>query len=82
MKLTLEQLRRGGELDFDACMTMEYRLSQACMAGEDFYEGIRALLVDKDKNPTWNPASLAEVDDAEIEAMFAPLGEHDLGFAD
>ena len=82
MKLTLEQLRRGGELDFDACMIMEYRLSQACMAGEDFYEGIRALLVDKDKNPKWNPASLAEVDDAEIEAMFAPLGEHDLGFAD
>ena len=82
IKLTLAQLRRGRELDFDACMIMEYRLSQACMAGEDFYEGIRALLVDKDREPKWNPARLAEVDEAEIEAMFAPLGEHDLSFAD
>jgi enoyl-CoA hydratase len=82
MKLALAQVRKGGMLDFDACMTMEYRLSQACMAGHDFYEGIRALLVDKDKNPRWQPASLEEVDDAEIDAMFAPLGEYDLTFED
>lgn len=82
MKLTLAQLRRGRELDFDACMTMEYRLSQACMAGHDFYEGIRALLVDKDRAPKWRPPTLAEVGDAEIEAMFAPLGEYDLTFAE
>ena len=82
MKLTLAQLRRGRELDFDACMAMEYRLSQACMAGHDFYEGIRALLVDKDRDPKWRPVSLAEVSDDAIEAMFAPLGEYDLSFAD
>ncbi|MEX2409324.1 MAG: enoyl-CoA hydratase/isomerase family protein, partial [Rhodovibrionaceae bacterium] len=79
-KLTFAQLRLGRQLDFDACMTMEYRLSQACMAGHDFYEGIRALLVDKDRDPKWDPASLAEVADAGIEAMFAPLGEYDLRF--
>lgn len=82
IKLALAQVRKGGELDFDTCMTMEYRLSQACMAGHDFYEGIRALLVDKDKDPKWSPARLEEVDDADIEAMFAPLGEYDLAFGD
>lgn len=80
MKLALAQVRKGADLDFDSNMIMEYRLSQACMAGHDFYEGIRALLVDKDKDPKWQPASLEEVSDAEIEAMFAPLGDYDLSF--
>ena len=80
MKLGLAALRRGARMDFDSCMTMEYRLSQACMAGHDFYEGIRAVLVDKDHAPKWKPASLAEVDDATIEKAFEPLGERDLVF--
>lgn len=80
LKLTLAALRRGARMDFDACMTMEYRLSQRCMAGHDFYEGIRAVLVDKDHAPKWRPATLAEVDDAEIERYFAPLGDRDLIF--
>ncbi len=80
LKLTLAQIQRGRQLDFDACMTMEYRLSQACLAGDDFYEGIRAVLVDKDHSPKWRPASLEQVDDAAIAAMFTPLGEYDLIF--
>ena len=54
--ITLEQLKRGASLDFDACMTMEYRLSRACLAGHDFYEGIRAAVVEKDQAPGWRPA--------------------------
>lgn len=81
LKVTVEQLRRGAELDFDACMTMEYRMSQAFMAGHDFYEGIRAVLVDKDHAPDWKPASLEEVDEALVERHFAPLGERELSFA-
>jgi len=81
MKVALEQLRRGAELDFDRCMVMEYRMSQAAMRpGSDFYEGIRAVLVEKDHAPKWNPASLAEVDQAAVEAWFKPLGEADLEF--
>ncbi|WP_241503698.1 enoyl-CoA hydratase/isomerase family protein [Ferruginivarius sediminum] len=82
LKLTFAALRRGAEMDFDDCMRMEYRLSQACMAGHEFYEGIRAVLVEKDHAPKWRPATLAEVDDAEIERAFAPLGERDLAFVD
>ncbi len=81
MKVAFEQLRRGAALDFDACMVMEYRMSQAAMRpGRDFYEGIRAVLVDKDHAPEWSPASLAEVNVAAVEAWFASLGERDLTF--
>mgnify|MGYP003836306135 CR=1 FL=1 len=80
MKLGLAALRRGAELDFDACMTMEYRLSQFCMADHEFYEGIRAVLVDKDHAPQWQPATLAEVDDVRIARAFEPLGARDLLF--
>ena len=55
-------------------------MSQAFMAGEDFYEGIRALLVDKDRQPKWSPAELAEVTPALVEAHFRPLGARDLTF--
>ncbi len=80
MKVAFEQLRRGANLTFEDCMTMEYRLSQAAMAGHDFYEGIRAVLVDKDHAPTWRPAALADVDSALVESHFKSLGERDLTF--
>ncbi len=78
-KVAFEQLRRGAALDFDACMVMEYRLSQHAMrAGGDFYEGIRALVVDKDRTPKWNPASLAEVSQSRVNDWFETLGKLDL----
>ncbi|MEX2630050.1 MAG: enoyl-CoA hydratase/isomerase family protein [Tistlia sp.] len=80
MKVAFEQLRRGANLTFEECMTMEYRLSQAAMAGHDFHEGIRAVLVDKDHAPAWRPASLADVDTALVESHFKSLGERDLTF--
>ncbi|MEX2616584.1 MAG: enoyl-CoA hydratase/isomerase family protein [Alphaproteobacteria bacterium] len=79
-KIAMRQLREGASLDFDACMMMEYRLSQHCMAGHDFFEGVRALLVDKDKKPQWQPATLGEVSDAMVDGYFAPLGEKELTF--
>lgn len=81
MKVSFEQLRRGARLDFDDCMVMEYRIAQrAMLKGSDFFEGIRAVLVEKDHAPKWNPATLAEVSDAAVQAYFEPLGEHDLSF--
>jgi enoyl-CoA hydratase len=78
LKITLRQIRAGGRLGFAAAMTMEYRMVQRCVAGHDFYEGVRAVVIDKDRAPRWRPASLEEVSVAAIDAYFAPLGENDL----
>lgn len=75
--VTLEQLRRGKELSLRECLIMEYRMSQACMRGHDFYEGIRAVLIDKDHAPNWNPATLEEVSDELVESHFAMLGDRE-----
>lgn len=80
LKVSLRQIRLGKGLDFDEAMKMEYRLSQACMRAHDFYEGIRAVLVDKDKSPKWRPAELSQVSSADVEAFFAPLGANELTF--
>jgi enoyl-CoA hydratase len=61
-------------------MVMEYRLVQRAMAAHDFYEGVRAAVIDKDRAPKWRPANLAEAGQAEVEAWFAPLGTDDLMF--
>jgi enoyl-CoA hydratase len=80
MKLTHAALRRAAHMDFDACLKMEYRLSQACMAGHDFHEGIRAVLVDKDKSPRWSPSRLQDVAERDVVAAFETLGANDLCF--
>jgi len=55
-------------------MTMEYRIVCQILAGNDFHEGVRAILIDKDQKPVWSPASLADVSDKAVVAHFAPLG--------
>lgn len=79
-KIALRQLRDGAKLDFDACMTMEYRLSQHIMAAHDFFEGVRALIIDKDNTPHWRPGTLAAVDDTMVSGYFEPLGAAELTF--
>lgn len=78
LKAALKQIRLGAHMPFAQVMTMEYRLSQALASRPDFYEGIRAALIDKDRQPKWKPARLAEVPDQDIEQLFEPLGEKDL----
>ncbi|XP_076603043.1 3-hydroxyisobutyryl-CoA hydrolase, mitochondrial [Chaetodon auriga] len=80
LKITYKQLQEGATLSLSEVLVMEYRLSQACMRGCDFYEGVRAVLVDKDQNPKWNPSTLEEVSDQAVEQCFSSLGEKDLTF--
>jgi len=72
LKVTLEQLRRGASMTLAECFRMELNLVHACFEQGDFAEGVRAAIVDKDKSPRWNPASLAEVDAAAVQRFFAP----------
>src|SRR6185437_34135 len=56
LKITLRQLTVGRDYDLEAALNLEYRLTQHVMAAHDFYEGISAALVDRDRNPRWRPA--------------------------
>ncbi len=78
LKIAFRQIREGKKLDFDDCMRMEYRMVNRIVAGHDFYEGVRAVIIDKDNAPKWRPAELAGVSDADVDAYFAPLGEKEL----
>jgi len=78
MKITFRQLREGAKLEFDAEMCVEYRMVNAIMARHDFYEGVRAILLDKDNAPEWSPARLEDVSDDEVGAHFADLGDLEL----
>ncbi|TCT02408.1 enoyl-CoA hydratase/isomerase family protein [Aquabacter spiritensis] len=77
LAIAMEQMRRGPGLDLAGCLVTEFRIVNRVARGHDFYEGVRAVLVDKDNAPRWDPAQIDAVDAATISAHFAPL-EHDL----
>ncbi len=77
LKLALAQMRAGIGLSFEGCMQTEFRIVSRVIHGRDFYEGVRAVIVDKDNAPRWRPAALADVPHAEIERHFAPLPHGD-----
>ena len=80
LKLTLRQLRVGAGMEIEAALMLEFRIIQHLLAESDFYEGVRAVLVDKDKRPRWRFSSLEEVSEAEVDRHFASLGERELRF--
>jgi enoyl-CoA hydratase len=73
LKIALEQMRRGRTMMFEACMRTEFRIVSRIVHGHDFYEGVRAVIIDKDNAPRWRPEDLAAVSDAEVGRHFAPL---------
>jgi enoyl-CoA hydratase len=75
LKIVLAQMRRGSSLDFAECMRTEFRIVSRVVRGHDLYEGIRAVIVDKDQAPGWQPPTLDAVSVAEVERHFAPLAD-------
>ena len=74
MKVALRQLAEGAAMpDFAAEMVQEYAIGSRVVRMHDFLEGVRAVIIDKDNAPRWNPATAEEVSDAHIDAIFAPL---------
>lgn len=82
LKVTLHALRHGAMFNFDQCMQTEYRLAVRFLAGHDFYEGVRAVIIDKDQRPFWQPGNLALISESDVEGFFAPLRDMpELSFA-
>lgn len=75
LKISLRAMQEGKRNNFDACMRQEYRLVSRFLQGHDFAEGIRAVIIDKDQMPKWDPSSIEGVTDTEVEKYFAPLEE-------
>jgi enoyl-CoA hydratase len=74
MKVAFRQLCTGKALkSFEDNMAMEYRIGARVVARHDFIEGVRAVIVDKDNAPRWNPPLLEGVTDAMLDEIFAPL---------
>jgi len=81
MSIAFEQVRRGASLDFKEAMKTEFRIVSRIGDGKDFFEGVRAVLIDKDNQPRWEPASLNAVTREAIDRYFAGLGPHELEIA-
>jgi enoyl-CoA hydratase len=73
LAIALAQVRRGRDLSFEDSMRAEYRIVSRVAAGADFYEGVRAVIVDRDGRPRWNPDSLAGLPAGFADRHFAPL---------
>jgi enoyl-CoA hydratase/carnithine racemase len=70
MCVSFEAVRRGAAMTLPECLAMELRLTRGTTRHPDFAEGVRAQVVDKTRDPRWSPASVAEVDEADIAALF------------
>ena len=80
LKVTLEALRRARDLEFEDALKLEYRICRRIIQGHDFYEGIRAQVIDKDRNPRWQPDTLSGVSTETVAAHFVELDRNELTF--
>lgn len=78
LRLTFAQLRRTADASLEDCLRLEYRMVRHALEAGEFAEGVRALLIDKDRNPRWKHRSFEEVTEAEVERFFAPIPEGEL----
>ena len=72
-KIAFRQLTMGHALDFNDCMRMEYRICQRILLGHDFYEGVRATILDRKAPPRWQPLRLEDVREEDVAGHFSPV---------
>jgi enoyl-CoA hydratase len=83
LKVTLRNVRDAASFKrMEQSFQQDYRIALACIAGHDFIEGIRAQIVDKDRNPRWRPNRLEDVTADIVDRHFKSVGELELTFAD
>ena len=64
-------MQRAKNMSLDQVLEMDYHLTHRMLEQKDFYEGIRAAIIDKDKNPQWKPATLSEITHKMVTEYFA-----------
>lgn len=79
LKVSLKAMLQGSKLDFDECMKQEFRIATHFLHDHDFIEGIRAVIIDKDQKPVWQPATLSAVKNEAVDAYFATIEEENTG---
>jgi enoyl-CoA hydratase/carnithine racemase len=83
LKVTLRNIRSAVSFSrVEESFQQDYRIALACIAGHDFIEGIRATIVDKDRNPAWRPDRLEGVTKEIVDRHFRPVGKLELTFDD
>ncbi len=80
LRVTAEQLRRGRDLAFDDALQLEYRMVRRFLEGREFAEGVRAMVLDKDRRPRWTWPDPGSVPEVEVTRVFDPLPGGDLAF--
>jgi enoyl-CoA hydratase len=81
LKVTLRNTRAAVSFQrLEQSFQQDFRIALACIAGHDFIEGIRAAIVDKDRNPRWHPAKLADVTADVVDRHFRSVGPLELSF--
>lgn len=79
LKIAFHQMRNTGQPTLEEALRLDAHIAYRFLTGEDFYEGVRALLIDKDGNPQWSPASLDQINDNQVAEWFE---EHEnVGFS-
>ncbi len=78
LKVTLQHLQNAKSMSLRQLLQMDYRLACRFLEGHDFYEGVRSALIDKDDNPKWQPATLEQVTNSQVEGYFKPLDDNEM----
>ncbi|OLO29001.1 hypothetical protein BTR23_16635 [Alkalihalophilus pseudofirmus] len=78
LKVTLRQLQQGENQSIVDCFKMEFILGMNFMSLPDFYEGVRAVLVDKDRSPKWNPSRFEDVTEEDVLKFFKWENDNDI----
>ena len=74
LAIALRQMQIGTKLDIEEALRTEFRIVSRIVKGQDFYEGVRAVIIDKDNRPRWNPPAIEGLNSSYIDSYFAPLG--------
>lgn len=80
LKIVFRQLQQGAGIELEQALVLEYRIIRHLLAGDDFYEGVRSVVIDKDRNPQWRFASLDHISETEVGRYFESIGAAELDF--